>query len=176
MPTVSRAQVAVVGWVLFLSSFAPLLVVFGLLDSFGSAEASDVCYALAGLSAVVLFAGLETWRRLGTTEVVVCRVRPRDTDVIAYVATYIVPFAALGANNWHERAALIGFFLLVGVLYVRAELFYVNPLLAVAGFKLFELETDSGRVLLALTKRRYISTGQPLHLHTLTDFVFLEAA
>lgn len=164
-----------VGWVLFLSSFAPLLVVFGLLDSFGSTAASGACYTLAVVSVVMLGAGLRSWRRLGTTEVVACRVRPRDTDVIAYVATYIIPFAALGVETWHERAALIGFFLLVGVLYVRAELFYVNPVLALAGFKLYELETESGRVLLVVTRRRFISTGSPLQLHTLTDYVFLES-
>jgi hypothetical protein len=171
---VQSIRTGLVGGVLFLSSFAPLLIVFGLLGSFGSPAASDACYALAAFSVVALIAGLRTWRRLGTTEVVVCQVRPRDTDVIAYVATYIVPFAALGAHNWHERAALILFFVLVGVLYIRAELFYVNPVLAVAGFKLYELQTESGRVLLLLTRRRFISTGEPLNVHTLTDYVFLE--
>ena len=170
-----RIATAAVGWVLFLSSFAPLLIVFGLLNSFGAGYASDACYALAVLSVVALLASLRTWRNLGTTDAVVVRVRPRDSDVIAYVASYIVPFAALGAQTWQQRGALIGFFLLVGVLYVRADLFYVNPILAMSRFKLYEVETESGRVMLIITKRRFIGTGVTLHLHTLTDYVFLEA-
>lgn len=170
-----RTARALVGGVLFLSSFAPLLVVFGLLNSFGSDEASYVCYALAVFAIAALLASLRTWRKLGTTDAVVVRVRPRDSDVIAYVATYIVPFAALGAQSWQQRSALLGFFLLVGILYVRADLFYVNPLLAISRFKLYEVETESGRVMLIITKRKFIGTGLTLHLHTLTDYVFLEA-
>ena len=47
-------RVSAVGAVLFLSSFAPLLVVFGLLHSFGSGVASYVCYAVAAGSIVAL--------------------------------------------------------------------------------------------------------------------------
>jgi hypothetical protein len=164
-----------VGAVLFLSSFAPLLVVFGLLDSFGAGPASYACYALAAASLVVLFISFRSWRSLATSGATVARARPRDSDVIAYVATYIVPFAALGAETWQQRAALLGFFVLVGLLYIRANLFYVNPILAMVGFKLYEVETDTGRVMLIISRAGYLRTGTTLTLHTLSDYVFLEA-
>ena len=103
------------------------------------------------------------------------RARPRDADVIAYVATYIVPFAALGVQTWQQRGALIGFFVLVGVLYVRANFFYVNPILAIANYKLYEVETETGRVMLVITQANFVRTGSTLHLHTLSDYVFLES-
>jgi hypothetical protein len=135
------------GGVLFLSSFAPLLVVFGLLHSFGEGIAAYVCYGVAAGSLLALYYSFRSWRKLSVTEMKVARARPRDADVIAYVATYIIPFAALGVQTWQQRGALMGFFVLIGLLYVRANLFYVNPILALFNFKLFEVETESGKVL-----------------------------
>src|SRR5205809_302703 len=145
-------RAGVTGAVLFLSSYAPLLVVFGLLDSFGGGLSSYVCYGIAFASIVALWVSFRAWRSLATTETTIARARPRDADAIAYVATYIVPFAALGAESWQQRGALIGFFALVGVLYIRANLFYVNPILALANFSLFEVETETGRLMLVITR------------------------
>lgn len=104
-----------IGLVLFLSSFAPLLAVFGVLESFGGGLASYVCYGLAAASVLALYVSFRSWRKLSVTQTTVARARPRDADVIAYVATYIIPFAALGVETWQQRGALIGFFVLVGV-------------------------------------------------------------
>lgn len=164
-----------IGLVLFLSSFAPLLAVFGVLESFGGGLASYVCYGLAAGSVLVLYVSFRSWRKLSVTETTVARARPRDADVIAYVATYIIPFAALGVETWRQRGALIGFFVLVGVLYIRANLFYVNPILAIFNFRLFEVETESGKVLLVISKESYLRVGAPLKVRTLSDYVYLEA-
>lgn len=170
------ALMRAVGVVLFLSSFAPLLVVFGLLHSFGPGAASYACYSIAGISVTALWVSFRSWRRLNKTDAQVLRARPRDSDVIAYVATYIVPFAALGAQTWQQRGALIGFFVLVGLLYIRANLFYVNPILAIFGFKLYEVETETGKVMLVISRATYLRSGSTLKLHTLSDYVYLDGA
>lgn len=160
---------------LFLSSFAPLFVVFGLLHSLGRGWPTIICYAVAALSAGALIFAMRIWRQLATTRVEVARARHRDTDAIAYVATYIVPFAALGTESWESRAALLLFMALVGVLYIRAHLFYVNPLLSAVGFHLFEIETASGRVMLVLSRRKYMRVDGTVDVRTLSDYIFLEA-
>lgn len=160
--------------VLFLSSFAPLFVVFGLLESFGAGWPSYVCYAVAVVSAVALFGMIRSSRRLSPIAVELVQARPRDTDAIGYLATYVVPFAALGVEDWRSRCALLVFLVLVGVLYVRAHLFYVNPLLSIAGYRLFEGETSTGRPLLVLTKRKFVSMRARIDLFTLSDYVYLE--
>jgi hypothetical protein len=164
-----------IGLVLFFSSFAPLLAVFGLLESFGAGLASYVCYGLAAISVLALYVSFRSWRKLNVTQTTVARARPRDADVIAYVATYIIPFAALGVETWQQRGALIGFFVLVGVLYIRANLFYVNPILAIFNFRLFEVETGSGKALLVISKQSYLRVGATLEVHSLSDYVYLEA-
>jgi hypothetical protein len=160
---------------LFLSSFAPLFVVFGVLESFGQGWPSYVCYGIALAASLVLTVALRIWKRLAVTRVTITRARHRDGDAIAYVATYVVPFAALGVNDWRSRLALLFFLALVAVLYVRAHLFYVNPLLSIFGYRLFELETSSGRVMLVLSKRKYLQTNSTIDVRTLSDYIFIDA-
>lgn len=160
---------------LFLSSFSPLFVVFGLLHSFGDGWRSFVCYVVAGASVGFLLLALYIWRKLGTTEVHVARARHRDADAIAYVATYVVPFATLGVDTRESRVALLLFLGLVALLYVRAHLFYVNPILTVIGFRLYEVETASGRIMLVLSRRKYLSLNSTIDVRTLSDYIFLEA-
>lgn len=161
--------------VLFLSSYAPLFVALGLLDSFNCRLIAYACYGVAAASVVALWLAFRSWRQLATAQVTVARARHRDADAIAYVATYIVPFASLGVDTLQERIALAGFVLLVAVLYIQAHLFYVNPLLALVGFRLFEVEADNGRLMLVISRKKYLQTGTALRLHTLSDYVFLEA-
>lgn len=160
---------------LFVSSYAPLLVVIALLDSFGSWIVSVACLALAGGSLLALWLALRSWRTLATTRVVTARARHRDADAIAYVAGYLVPFVSLGASDWRERAALLIFLGLLAILYIQAHLFYVNPVLALVGFRLFELETDTGRIMLLITKRSFLQARARIDVHTVSDYVFLEA-
>ena len=161
--------------ILFLSSFAPLFVVFGLLNSFGKGVPSIACYAVAGLSTLFLLLSLRIWRTLSTTRVTIARARQRDADAIGYVATYVVPFATLGVDTWESKAAVLLFLILVGLLYIRAHLFYVNPTLSAIGYKIFEAETATGRVMLVLSKRRYIRVNAEIDVRTLSDYIFLEA-
>jgi hypothetical protein len=158
-----------------MSSLAPLFVVFGLLGSFGTGWASVICYLLAGASALWLLVALRVWRRLAVSSVTVTRVRHRDTDAIAYVATYVVPFATLGVESWRSKAALGFFLVLIALLYLRAHLFYVNPILSAIGYRLFEAETETGRLMLVLSRRKYIRVNRTIDVRTLSDYVFLEA-
>jgi hypothetical protein len=160
--------------ILFLSSFAPLFVVFGLLDSFGTGYPSIICYGIAAAATLFLAFALRTWRTMSPSRVTVARARHRDSDTIAYVATYIVPFATLGVETKRSQIALLLFVALVGVLYVRAHLFYVNPILSLLGYRLFEAETPSGRVLLLISRRTYLPVNTEVDARTLSDYIFFE--
>jgi hypothetical protein len=146
---------------LFLSSFSPLFLMFGVLDSFGSRLAQWICYGLAGLSLLGLFLFFSLLSGLSQQAVEVNRAKPRDSDAIGYVVTYLVPFLTLNTTDWRGRAAIILFVVVVGVLYIRSHIFYVNPFLSLAGYRLFEIEVGRGFVIL-LTRRRFVEPGAML--------------
>jgi hypothetical protein len=137
---------------MFASSMAPLFVVFGLLDTFGGGARSIACYAVAALAVVshaALFVLLAR-DRLGSATIerryAISNLEERGADVMAYVATYLIPFAGFNASEPREAAALAIFLGAVGVLYVRSSLYAINPGLALIGFHLYrgDLEVSGG--------------------------------
>jgi hypothetical protein len=160
--------------VMFVSSFAPLLLVFALLDSFGSRTVQAVLIIVAGLSLAGLAVLFLLLNRLDNQTIDVTRARPRDGDAIAYVATYVLPFLTLGTDSWQSRVALTLFVLIVGTLVIRSHIFYVNPVLALFGFRLFEIEAGD-QFVLVLTRRPYVRPGSTLSARRLSDYVYWEA-
>lgn len=159
---------------LFLSSYAPLFAVFALLDSFGSGWPTRAFIGLAILGPVLAVVVFLAANRLAPQTLSVRSAQARDGDALAYIATYLVPFAAITATTPRERAALGLFLLLIAVLYVRSELFYVNPLLALVGFRLFQVVTPGGASVVLLSRRRFLPPDVTLNARRLSDYVYWE--
>jgi hypothetical protein len=160
---------------LFVSSYAPLFTVFGLLDSFGKGWPTILCFALAGAGViipVVVFA-VARWR-LPQEPLHVATTQIRDGDALAYVATYLVPFAAVSLSTARDRGALGLFVLLLAILYVRNELFYINPLLGLVGYRLFQVVTPANASVVLLTRRGFLAAGAPVPARRLGDYVWWE--
>jgi hypothetical protein len=161
---------------LFLSSYAPLFGVFALLDSFGKGWPTAVCVVLAGFGLVIPIVVLAIARhRLLPQPLKVATAQIRDGDALAYVATYLVPFAAINISTARERGALGLFVLLLAVLYVRDELFYVNPLLTVAGYRLFQVVTPTGASVVLISGRHFLAANTEVPARRLGDYVYWEA-
>lgn len=160
--------------VLFLSSYAPLFGVLALLDTFGRGWPSIICLGLM-VAGIVAPAGLlAIGERLQPQTLRVSTARARDADVVAYIVSYLVPFAFQPGSTTRQQAALGVFFLLVAVLYVHAELFYINPLLALAKYRLYEVVTPRGASVVVLTKRRFIRPETSMTARRLSDYVYVE--
>lgn len=160
--------------ILFTSSYAPLLFVFALLDSFGPGLPSILCATVGAGSILGLWVIFRCVPDLGTSLVTIRTARPRDEDIMAYVVTYLLPFLGLATDTGRQQVALLLFVLVVAVLYIRARLFYVNPLLSFVGYRLFDVTSDEGRPVILLTKREYIRQGTELHAHRVSNYVFVE--
>ena len=161
---------------LFTSSYAPLFAVFALLNSFGAGWPSQVCLVATAVGLVVLPLILLVTHKLAPQELKVETSQLRDGDVAAYVVTYLVPFAAAALTTKRERIALGLFIALVAILYVRGELFYINPLVALAGYRLFQIVTPSGASVVLVTRRTFVSSGASLQARRLGEHVYWEKA
>ncbi len=161
--------------VLFASSFAPLFGLFALLNTFGRGVASIICLIVAIVSAAGLLGYMLLLLGQDHVGATISAASPRDQDMIGYVVTYLLPFITLGAGTWRERAAILIFIALVAILYIRASLFYVNPLLALVRYRLFEADVGTGRSVIIISRRRSLPPGLALPLKTITDLVYLEA-
>lgn len=159
---------------MFLSSYSPLFAVFALLDSFGTGWPSRVCAGLAIVGILVPLVVIVAARRLAPQSLHAESAQVRDGDALAYIATYLVPFAAITATTARERGALGLFVFLIAVLYVRSELFYINPLLALVGYRLFQVTTPAGVSVVLLTRRRFLRSELDIRVRRLSNYVYWE--
>jgi hypothetical protein len=160
---------------MFLSSYAPLFAVFALLNTFGQGVPSAICVGLAAVGLVIPLIVLPAVGKLTPQPLHVATAQIRDGDTLAYVATYLVPFAAVAANTTRERVALGLFFLVLAVLYVRNELFYVNPVLAIGGYRMFQVVSPAGASVVLLGRRKFLQANTTVSARRLSNYIYLEA-
>lgn len=160
--------------VLTVTAFAPLWLALAILETPGAGWATLPMYLLAAISPIAL----RTFLRAGigdvSHEVAAVRTTRREHDILSYVATYIVPFALVGSNGWRSTVALTMFLCVILFLSIHSRLFYINPLLAVAGYHIHEVEQSNGSSITLISKRVRIGRCEKLRVRTLTEDVYVE--
>lgn len=162
-------------FVLFVSSYAPLLILFGVLHSFGAGWPRTACFATGIASIVLLALG---WAALHKTLAFNIETfdgaRTRDADVMSYVATYVVPFAAAAnGSDTATRWALAVFAVVIAALYIRSAVFYVHPLLLLCGIHVYEA-TREGVPVTLLTRQPHLRQECQLQVVRISQNVYSE--
>ena len=100
--------------------------------------------------------------------------RNRDSDVMAFFVTYVVPFAATQDANGRTRIALAVVAVVIAALYVRSAIFYVHPLLLLCGYHVFEATTEAGIPVTLVTRQRSLRQRDTVWTTLIAPAVFLE--
>lgn len=160
---------------MFLSSYAPLWVVLAI-------QARDWRLS-AGLTAVAfgsvlgLQQILQAARKTSPEVINLRRIEPRGGDVAAYLASYLIGFVTTGLTDWRDAAALLVFVLVLAIIYVRTGLIYINPVLALLGYRMVaaeaEISDDDAVSVIAITKSDSVRHRQ-VEASRLMNGVYLE--
>lgn len=160
----------------FFGAYAPLWAIYAI-----RAIPYDWKLALGLGTAAVLFPAIVlTYVGLSRKDAnaettVVADVARRDDQIMAYLFTYVLPFIGLAFTDAYEVAASAVFLLVLFVLFVRTNLFYVNPVLGAFGYRVYEVQVAGAPARFVLSKQRFIAVGKPLRLVRLLDEdVFLD--
>lgn len=159
----------------FVSSFSPLFAVLALLDSLGSGPVARACAVISAFGAILPFIVVPVVRRrISPTTLVATSSQIRDGDTLAYIATYLVPFAAVQATSTRERAALAIFVVMIAIIYIRSELFYINPFLAIVGYRLFQVTTPKGNSVVLIARRKFLAADTAVKARRISAYVWWE--
>ncbi len=61
-------------------------------------------------------------------------------DVMSFVASYFIPLVSFNLSaTWQHVVVLFLLFILIGVIYVQADIYYCNPTLMVLGFRVYKV-------------------------------------
>lgn len=150
-----------VGAGLLASAFSPLLVALVLVIRPLPELWQNVVVALVvALPALLPLAIVLAARHLPNERVTMRSATPKDSDVLAFIGSYLVPIAVAIFTPDPARLIAMAVLLLVLVaVYVGAELYWLNPLLTIAGFRIYQVvDDDNGSTLVLLTRRRKLAT------------------
>ncbi|MCJ7766902.1 hypothetical protein MUP79_00725 [Candidatus Bathyarchaeota archaeon] len=149
-------------------------MILGLLNSFGNQTVSLSLYVIAMISVLFLWLFLRYEKRFVSHSVIITRVSQRDADMMSYIVTYLVPFTSVSFNDLRNGIALCILLAVVAILYVRSNLIYVNPILNLLGYHLFEVESEDGKVSALISRRPYLRTPSTISVISLGDYAMLE--
>jgi hypothetical protein len=86
----------------------------------------------------------------------------QNKEYITYLGTYILPFIALETKTLYDIAAYIVLFITMGLIYVRTNLIYTNPMLLFFGYDLFEIIDNNNNKLVCISKEHFKNGDKPI--------------
>ncbi len=161
---------------LLASAFAPVVAVLAVLqwNSLGVLKwwVLAACLVALGLLALVL----KVLARVQQTVLEPKQVRRADQAVLAFASTYIVP-VAVAAFAEDDAATVVGtgaLIAIIAVIYVRAQLYHLNPTLALLGYRLYEVTLENDTVTMVLTRKGHLAQTAPIDARRIGDDVAIQ--
>ena len=78
----------------------------------------------------------------GATEIPfeIKRIESINYEHLTFLATYIVPLISFDFDNGRQMAVLALLLIVMGIIYIKTDLFYANPTLALLGFHIYRAD------------------------------------
>ena len=105
----------------------------------------------------------------------VTHVTSENEKVLSYLVTYLLPFLGFNLTDFSDSIALVILFMAVGLLYIKADLIFINPVLMLFGYNIYlvTFENDQERVLLSKRNIQQIRNTQKTTFYELKDRALL---
>lgn len=92
-----------------------------------------------------LFSFCDFWYKFqGTPELPfkITEIENIDYEHLTFLTTYIVPLVCFNFESLRYQIVLTILLFIIGVIYIRTDLFYANPTLAVLQFRIYKISGD----------------------------------
>lgn len=98
------------------------------------------------------------------------KIENENYEHLTFLTTYVIPF--LG-TTYAGRDLLLTFLLLliIGAIFVKTNLFYKNPTLALLGYKLYKVDTEMSNNIIFISRENLKLGDKVRHIH-LSDNVY----
>ena len=169
--------------ILFIfTSFGPLWLLmalrFGAVDTKAplASTASTLAWIFYGAAAatLIVFPMLSgIWRGTQSTEIEVEDSARKDDHILAYVVTYFPPLFSLDLGRLPDLLSLAILYTTVAIIYVRLDAYYINPFLALAGYRVYEVNATNGNAYTVLAKRKTVVRKRAVIKGPMVDKILL---
>ncbi|WP_343637092.1 hypothetical protein [Fluviicola sp.] len=165
---------------LFFSAYSPLFIILAVKDfdfnqtfSFKHKEAISCLLGISTLSLVLLFFTVSAIRP-GNMSVRILEIKNRSSDLINYTIPYIVSFFGFDLSKIEDVISLSIFLFLMLFLTIKSKSVFINPILLIAGYNLYDLEYefDQKRASTIIISKHEMKIGENYYLRSLTRFLY----
>ncbi len=94
---------------------------------------------------------------------------------LTFLATYVVPLISFDFGSGRQMIVLVLLLIVMGVIYIKTDLFYANPSLALLGFHIYRADGNfktGDRVGIILVSRERIVDGQRVSYIKLDERIY----
>ncbi|MCF8239456.1 MAG: hypothetical protein K9I85_14940 [Saprospiraceae bacterium] len=165
---------------LFISAYSPLFLILAVKDfdfycsySFNHPIGISILLGLSVLSVILLFITI-SYIKMGNMPVTVKGVKNRSVDLINYTIPYIVSFFGFDLAKVEDIISLSIFLLLLLLLTIKSKSVFMNPILLLAGYNLYDLEYEFDRKsssIIVISKYE-LKSGERYYIRSLTRFLY----
>lgn len=109
----------------------------------------------------------------------ISKINNENSEVMSFVASYFIPLVSFNVgDSWRHVVVLFVLFVLIGVIYIKSDLYYCNPTISVLGFHVYRIEgeTTSGhsfrKVVISFREIKNTDQFKYISIDTNTCFAF----
>lgn len=166
---------------LFISAYSPLILILAVKDwdfmcgnYFKHPLAIYIMIGVAMLSIVLLFTSLKSLKR-GNMPVKIKTIKNRSGDLINYTIPYIVSFFSFDLSKTEDMISLGLFLLLMLFLTIKSKSVFLNPILLLAGYNLYDVdyEFDGSESYRTVLSNHEPKAGERYYIRSLTHFLYI---
>jgi hypothetical protein len=126
---------------LFLSSYIPLYIIL-ILKNLTNEALIWILGIVTGISLCFLLYVLYKARKMNGEYYTLEEAECDNGKFIEYILAYIIPFLGFNMGNIIDLISVGIIFVLIGALYIRSDLIYMNPMLNFLGYDLYKVKSN----------------------------------
>ncbi|WP_435358451.1 hypothetical protein [Haloarchaeobius sp. DFWS5] len=81
------------------------------------------------------------------------KARSRNDAITNYILVYIFPFVVLDLSQLANWVVFVSFFLVIGFIQIRSNHLFINPVLGIIGYNIYEVNTEDQQLTLLINQR-----------------------
>lgn len=100
----------------------------------------------------------------------ITKIEDQNYEHLTFLTTYIIPFLRVKLEG-KDLFVTILLLIIIGAIFIKTNLFYKNPTLALLGYKLYKVDTEKSNGLIFISKEN-LKLGDKVHHILLSDNVY----
>ena len=153
---------------LFLSSYIPLFIVLALKNYNHSYFITTMIITIL-VSISFLFYIIYKSSKMNGEYYEIKSIEDKSNQFLEYIIAYIFPFLGFNLECIVDIISLAIIFLMIGALYIRSDMIYMNPILNFMNYNLYKVKCDD-KELMIITKKE-IREGEKIRIFNISKKV-----